>query len=363
MSVILFIVILGVLVFVHELGHFLVAKKFGIRVDEFALGFPPRLFSVKKGETEYSLNLIPFGGYVKIFGEDFTAIASDDPDKARSFSSKNRGVQSVVLVAGIAANVVFAWMLLSSVFIMGAPVASEQYPDVPLYDERVLVVEVFENSPAHKAGVLSGDTIRSIRGEAEGIDAPSLEELRQFISAREGREVIVGIERKDGLAEYRIIPTSGIVEDGAGIGISMNEVGTLKLPLFKALLEGARRTIDLSLLTARGLGEFLYRIVVFDADFSSVAGPVGIAVLVSEAEALGWFYIVSFTAIISLNLAIINLIPFPALDGGRLFFVLIEAVIRKPLPQKLVYVLNAGGFILLLALLLFVTYKDILHLL
>ncbi|HEY4499153.1 MAG TPA: RIP metalloprotease RseP [Candidatus Paceibacterota bacterium] len=363
MSIILFIVILGVLVFVHELGHFLVAKRFGIRVDEFAIGFPPRVVSRKVGETEYSLNLVPIGGYVKIFGEDILSPAPDDSDRSRSFVAKNRAIQASVLLAGVFANVLFAWMLLSAVFMIGATVSKEQYASVVLTDERLLVVAVLDQSPAARAGIKSGDVIRYIRAESGGLSAPTIDEVQRFIGEREGNELVLGVERKSEKREVHMTPVSGIIQDTVGIGISMDTVGTLRLSFFRALAEGTRRTSDLFIATVQGLWDFLYRIVSFNADFSTVAGPVGIAVLVSDAQTLGWFYLVSFTAIISLNLAVINLIPFPALDGGRLFFVIIEAIIRRPLPQRLVRVLNTTGFMLLLVLLVFVTYKDILRLL
>jgi len=360
-SIILFIVILGVLVFVHELGHFLVAKRAGIRVDEFAIGFPPRIISRKVGETVYSINLIPFGGYVKIYGEDMLDVPADDKSRQRSFVGKNRGVQALVLVAGIVANIIFAWALISLTFMTGAPVSSTDYEGIALQDERIMVVSVFEASPAEIADIKAGDVVRFIAdgaGEKRDLD---IEGIQQFVASHEGKSITLGIERKGEAYEISVVPAKGVVGEEAGIGISMDEVGTLKLSFFSAFLEGAKRTYSFLMLTAQGLWDFLYRLVIFNADFSQISGPVGIATLVGEAQSLGLFYVLTFTAIISLNLAVINLVPFPALDGGRLLFVIIESVIRRSLPAKFLHWINAAGFILLLALLLFVTYKDILR--
>ncbi len=359
MTVLLFIVILGALIFVHELGHFLLAKLFGIRVDEFALGFPPRLFSRVVGETRYALNLLPFGGYVKIFGEDMTAIPSSDPDKSRSFSAQNRFKQAMVLVGGVSMNVIFAWLLLSAGFLFGATVVSDDYPNRTLIDERLLVVSVLPDSPAFEAGLQEGDVVRGIRDESETISMPSVTVVQQFVADHDAREVVFDIERSGVPSLISAIPKEGVVEGQAGVGISMEQVGTLRLSIVGSLIEGMRRTSTLLVLTVQGLGGFLYELFLFQADFSEVAGPVGIAILVGDAQSLGLFYLLSFTAIISLNLAVLNLIPFPALDGGRLFFVLIESVIRRPLPVNFIKTLNTVGFFLLIGLILFITYKDI----
>jgi len=362
-TILLFIVILGVLVFAHELGHFSLAKWFGIRVDEFAIGFPPRIISKKVGETEYSINLIPLGGYVKIYGEDMLDHSADlDPDASRSLTAKNRFKQALVLVGGITANILFAWVLLSIVFMVGAPVSKEQYTGTPLHNEQLMVLSVLADSPAGHAGLQEGDVILEVSAGTEVVTKPSVKEVQGFIASHEGKAIMVNIIRKDAPLSLSVVPQAGIVNDRAAIGISMDEVGTLKLSFFPALLEGAKRTIDLFILVAQSIGIFFYQMFSFQADFSQISGPVGIATMVGNAQALGWFYLISFTALISLNLAVINLIPFPALDGGRLFFLLIETVIRRPLPVKFVRYANGIGFMILIGLLILVTYKDVMHL-
>ena len=324
MTVLLFIVILGVLVFVHEFGHFIVAKRSGIRVDEFAIGFPPRIISKKFGETNYALNLIPFGGYVKIHGEDpADPSAATTTDDVRSFSSKNRAIQALVLLGGISMNFIFAWLLISGLFIFGMMVSSSDYPGQSLENERLMIVDVFAESPAAQAGFRPGDSIRALTN-TKGVSAPiTLPTVQDFIAAHDGGELAVEVLRGGEITQIKVVPKQGVVTDVAGIGVSLDTVGELELSLISAFIEGAVRMWDLTRLTAVAIAGFLYDAVTFKADLSSISGPVGIARFVGDAWSLGWFYLISFTALISINLAVINLIPFPALDGGRLLFVAI----------------------------------------
>lgn len=346
----------------HELGHFLLAKSFRIRVDEFAIGFPPRIIAKKFGETVYALNLVPFGGYVKIFGEDISDPSSAAVTAPDSFSAKNRLIQALVLVGGIVANILFAWVLLSVVFMIGAPVSAEQYSGSPLSNERLLILDVIPGSPAATAGIRAGDTIVSLSDGRSVVSDPSTALAQDFIAAHGEKTVTILLHRADRDESITVTPIQGLVSGKSAIGISMERVGNLQLSFFPALWEGAVRTVDLFIATGQAIGIFLYQTISFSADFSTISGPVGIVSMVGDARSLGWFYLLSFTALISLNLAVINLIPFPALDGGRLFFVLIEAVTRKRLPAKLMQTLNAIGFVILIAFLIFVTYKDILRL-
>ena len=363
MTVLLFIIILGVLVFVHEFGHFIIAKRSGIRVDEFAIGFPPRIVSKKFGETNYALNLIPFGGYVKIHGEDPADPSADSmADNSRSFSSKNRAIQALVLLGGISMNFIFAWLLISGLFIFGMTVSSSDYPGQTLENERLMIVDVFAESPAAQAGLRAGDSIRALTDSGETQAQITLPTVQDFIAAHEGREIAFEIEHGGEISQIKVVPKQGVVTDVAGIGVSLDTVGELELSLISAFIEGAVRMWDLTRLTAVAIAGFLYDAVTFKADLSSISGPVGIARFVGDAWSLGWFYLISFTALISINLAVINLIPFPALDGGRLLFVAIEAVIRRPLPAKFVRGANVLGFTLLMILLVAVSYKDVLGL-
>lgn len=355
MSIIIFLIILSALVFVHELGHFLFAKKNGIRVDEFAIGFPPRLFSWKRGETRYSVNLLPLGGYVKIFGENPDEESLNGPDSGRSFVNKSKLVQASVLVAGILFNILFAWILFTGSFMAGVVnIDPEGVGEGKLY-----VTNVLPESPAAKADMKAGDEIVALSNSKGTLQDISADKVREFVNNSNGEEVAVSIKRGDEFIDVRPTPTNKINENQYVIGIQMAEVVEVKLPIHKAIWEGAKVTALVVKETAVGIVQFLWNIVTFNANFKDVAGPVGIAGLVGEASKFGIGYLLSFAALISINLAIINLIPFPALDGGRLLFVAIEAVIKRPINPKIANTLNMIGFVLLLLLMLLVTVSDV----
>lgn len=394
MTIIIFILILGALVFVHELGHFLVAKAFGIRVDEFALGFPPRLFSWKpKGsETTYALNLLPLGGYVKIFGENPDEASLKGPEKKRSLVNKPKYAQVLVLIAGIVANIVFAWLLISGGFMVGLPVSvSDSYADA-VRDPETVVREVVPGSPASAAGFLPGDVLvyleatPEVPGNVVGIDGHTPKEVlrgsgvtpssvRRLIGFHPDEPISVLVKRlgktqtETGNAFLEVTPrvvvAAGEVVTGesrATIGIVMDEIGTLKLPWHRALWEGIFFTKNIVVMTAEQITEFLGQVFTGKADMDQVSGPVGIASQVGEARELGFAYVLSFTAFISINLALLNLVPFPALDGGRILFVCIEAVIRRPIKPIVANCLNGLGFVLLVLLMIVIAYNDIVKL-
>lgn len=363
MTLILFLVSLAALILVHELGHFAVAKSFGIRVDEFGLGFPPRLFAKKVGETLYSLNLIPFGGFVKIFGEN-PSEGETESVGTRSFSGKNRAIQAAVLSAGVFGNIVFAWLLVSLGWSIGMPVPALDVSRGELRDPRLVIVSVLPETPAFLAGFSAGDVVRGVRaGEVES-GSLTAEGVRSFVRAHEGVPLQITYERQGVRYDRDVVPTEGVAGgDGAAIGVALEDIGTVKLPIFPALLEGARTTGEVLILIISALFEFLWSALAGTASFDALTGPVGIAGMVGEAGALGVVHLLSFVAFISLNLAVINFLPVPALDGGRLLFVAIEAVTRRSLPVRAVNIANTIGFSLLVALMLLVTYRDIVKLL
>lgn len=359
MTIILFLVILAVLVLVHEAGHFFVAKLFKIRVDEFGIGFPPRLFSWEKGETRYSVNLIPFGGFVKIFGEDPTEEIKDG-DAVHNFSRKPRVVQAVVLVAGVVGNFLLAWALLSFGFAVGlpAPEGNTQF-GVPVTGARLTVVEVLPDSPAAHAGLAAGDIIKGLAYGDRLLKIPSAEEASTLIAQASAGPVEMIVERGEKQFYLSITPSSAILEGRPAIGIAMDMVGRIRIPWYRAPVEGLRTAGALTAEVVRSLGGFIRDVFAGSADFKNLAGPVGIASLIGEARAEGLSHLLLLTALISLNLAVINLIPFPALDGGRLLFVALEAVRRKPIPPKVARGANVIGFIFLFIFLALVTAQDI----
>jgi len=352
---------LAVLVLVHELGHFLVAKWSGIRVDEFGIGFPPRLFRLwKRGETEYTVNALPFGGFVKIFGENPDEDSISGVDSARSMINKPRYIQALVLVAGVTFNFIFAWLLISLGFMIGLP-ASLGTTAGEVRDANLVITNVVSGSPAEKAGMKAGDNIISIYTSASRLVEMSPENVADFITSNPA-EITFETKRKEDNKKANVTPVDGVVGGKKAIGISMDMVGIVSLPIHKAFFEGGKTTLELTKNTVIGLVGFISNAFLGKANLGDVTGPVGIVGIVGDATSLGFVYLLSFSAFISINLAVINLLPFPAIDGGRLLFVAIESIKRSRINPKVTNTLNAIGFILLILLMLAVTISDVIKL-
>lgn len=352
MTVILFLIVLAILIFVHELGHFLTARACGIRVDEFALGFGPRLWQKTKGETTYKLNLIPFGGYVKIFGENPDEASVDGPDSSRSLVCKPKWQQIAVLVAGVFFNFVFALILICGAFMIGVPASTESYPQYTdrMTNQHIAVTYIEPKSPAEIAGLKPGDEIRGYK---------SVEDVQTAIAGSKDKGIDILYVHGGVEMQKKIIGVEGIVEGKYAIGISMDNVGTLRLPIHLAIYEGVRYTLHMMKAITVGIYDLIAGIFDHTSKLSSVTGPIGIASMVRDAANLGFTYLMMFTALISINLGVLNLVPFPALDGGRILFVIIEAVIRRPIRPAVANTFNAIGFSLLMILLIAVSFKDV----
>ncbi|MEK7179185.1 MAG: site-2 protease family protein [Patescibacteria group bacterium] len=363
MDLLIFLAVLVLLIIVHEFGHFLAAKKAGVRVDEFGIGFPPRLFGFRKGETEYTLNLIPFGGFVKIFGEDPDAEALLGPDKERSLARQSKRVRAAVIAAGVFCNFLLAWVLFSFGYAVGFPVSADNIPrGGNVLNQELLITGISEGSPAEDAGLRHGDVITALRASEKELAPVSPALVRDFISSHEGVLITVSYERDGTFAETALVPKRGIVGEEPAIGIAMDMVGFVRLPLHQAFWEGGKMTVSLSLAIVSSLATLLAGVFDGTADVSHIAGPIGIVGLVGNAADLGAMYLLGFVAFISVNLAVLNLIPFPALDGGRLFFLLIEAVKGSPVRPAIANAAHAVGFAILIIVMLLVTYSDIVKL-
>ena len=359
MSIIIFILILGVLIFVHELGHFAVAKFFGIRVDEFGMGFPPRavkLFS--RNGTDYTLNWIPFGGFVKIYGED--SMDRSDPDFNRSLVAKAWWKQILVLAAGVTMNVILAWVLLTGTYLVGAPVPASQVSNPEeLKNIQLTILEVKADAPADRAGLRSGDVVKKLSRENGILTNATPEGFTEFIqSTPEGGSVTISVERGKKPQDIIVVPDHTIAKERQAIGVVVDNVGTSRLGFFPSIAEGARTTYHSIVGTIVSLG----RLIGGKESLSGVTGPVGLVGVVHDAQKVGIASLMILIAIISINLAVINLVPFPALDGGRILFTLIETIIRRPLPKKVVEWTNGIGFIILILLMVVITVKDVIKL-
>jgi len=365
-TLILFFIVLGVLIITHELGHFLAAKKAGIRVDEFGFGFPPRLWGFKKGETTYSLNLIPFGGFVRIYGETLDENeVKNEKDKGRSLVDKSRWVQAMVLAAGVFFNLVLAWLLISLNLSLGTPISLADVPEsAKVEDVRLLVTNVLKDSPAEKAGLKAGDSLIKLEEGGQALPVAEPESVSNFVSARSDKPIKVTYERREGekieTLETVVTPLKKEGAENALIGIGMDKVGIVSMQPLQAFWWGLKFTGYLTVATVKGFGALIQGLVTDGRSaLSSVVGPVGLFNLVGDAGRMGLVYLINFVAVISINLAVINLLPFPALDGGRLLFLLIEGIRRKALSPMFANTMNLIGFALLMLLMIFVTFNDL----
>jgi regulator of sigma E protease len=333
-----FLGVLAVIIIAHELGHFTTAKAFGIRVDEFGLGFPPRLLSVRRGETLYSLNAVPLGGFTKMAGEE-------DPNIPRSLASKSKGVRLLVLSAGSLMNAILPILLFSISFMVPHEVLTGQ----------LVVDEVAPNSPAAMAGIEVGDIILSIDNKT----VTNIGDLRYF-QLNLGKEVPLVISRSGStVEEVRVIPRWKPPPEQGAVGIRVMMLNPTivrqSYPFWEAIPMGVTECIEISILFKNEIEKWI-----IGATSPQVAGPVGIAQQAGEFARAGISPLLKFAAFISINLAIINLFPLPALDGGRIVFVLLEWLRRgrrvSPKTEGLVHLI---GFALLISVILLVTYFDI----
>ncbi len=363
MSIIIFIAILLILVVSHEFGHFIVAKKSGIKVDEFSFGFPPKLFGKKIGETTYNFNALPFGGYVKIFGQGGS---SDEPvseaDKGRSFTDKPRYVRALILLAGVAMNFLVAWILLSIGYMSGLPSTVGMEPKgATTINQALTITSVMKASPAEIAGLKTGDKILVLKTSSDFTETPGAQAVQYFVKKHGGEPITVQYKRGPDAKEAVVTPINN--KDGIPvIGVAMDMIGTLKLPVHKAVWEGLKLTTDLTIGTAVGFYKLITQAITGHADMSAITGPIGIVGVVGDAAKFGFIYLLSFTALISVNLAVINLIPFPALDGGQLLFLLIEKIKGSRIKPEIANIINIIGFGMLILLMVFITYHDVLKL-
>ena len=362
MTVIVFIVILLILLISHELGHFIVAKWSGMKVEEFGIGFPPKLFSKKFGETVYSLNAIPFGAFVKILGEDGDQPAGgSEARSSRSFSSKPLIKQALVVVAGVVAHVVLAVGIYWVGYMGGMPELETPQLASQLKDVRLMALRIVPGSPISETAISLGSTLVGLESAGEKIVPTTQEDLVQFIGRHSNDSIVVEYIPASGGNPIRetVVPEFNQEQGRSVVGLGAARVGILELPVGGALVKGAQETWRVTTETIKGYGMLLSQTFRGEATLDSVTGPVGIAKIVGEAWRLGFAHVISLTALLSINLAIINLVPFPALDGGRLLFIIIEKIRRRAISPKVSQAVNGIGFGLLILLMVVITYHDI----
>lgn len=354
--------VVGILVFlivVHELGHFIAAKLFKVRVEEFGIGYPPRAFllGIWKG-TEYTLNWLPFGGFVRLFGEHGETRSSG------SFASAPKIAQAVILIAGVTANALAAWFLFAGALSAGVPRIITERSQIE--NARLFVNLVVPGSPADAAGVRAGDEITGMKDSQGKSAALKPSSIIAFVSERGGKPIDLTFRRNEEILTAVVVPAHAVVDKDAGrpaVGFGVVLVTDEALSFSQALREAGPRTVAALYDTVAGLGTLLHDAIAGEPNIKNIVGPVGLLDYVYNASRHGVGHVLQLAGFISINLAVINLIPVPALDGGRLVIVGIEAILRREVHRISIQVVNFVGIMLIILLMLAVTYNDIARLL
>ncbi|MDP2641412.1 MAG: M50 family metallopeptidase [Candidatus Yanofskybacteria bacterium] len=350
------IVSLLVLVILHELGHFWTARRFGIKVEEFGIGLPPRLFGKKIGETIYSLNLLPLGAFVRMEGEE------GESKSPTSFSAKPVW-QRLLVVAG---GVIVFWMIAAA--LLGVLAATSgiqaQVPDEePISNPWVQIQGIAQDSPAQEAGIMLGDQIIALAaGEAIVREVTTVSAVQEFAEAYAGQEVEITLLRGNEEARVSLIPRVDPPAGQGAMGIALSRIGTIQYAWYEAPLQGVLMTLEMTGRIVGFFGVLIADLVTgreVEIGTDDVRGPIGIISMMQEAFSGNLPQFFMFVALISIHLAIFNVLPIPALDGGRMFFLLIEAVRRKPLPQAWEQRMIVVSMLLLISLIVLISIQDI----
>ena len=362
-TLLIFLIVIIVLVVAHELGHFFVAKMFGVKVEEFGLGYPPRakkLFTWKG--TLFTLNWLPFGGFVKIFGED---VDTDNKGKvsSNSFAHQKLYKRLLILVAGIVANVLLAIVLYSLAFSVGFLGNSSDFPNArAISPQQIMVTDVLKNTPASTAGIKENDTISSLAVNNVSYVPKDTDDFIQYVQAHPTDSITINVSRENSPEVFVVTPQANVVDGKPGIGVGIEEIGLLRMPFFQSI------SFAFMYAMAEFQGIVLSLCALISSLFagsgsvvSQLSGPVGIAKFAGTAYAMGIGSLLSFMALISVNLAVVNLLPFPALDGGRMILELFSTKGHNRISSKIVSGINQVGFLILIILMLFITYHDIFH--
>lgn len=334
-----------VLVVIHEFSHFIVAKRFQVGVEEFGIGYPPRLIARKISGTVYSLNALPFGAFVRI------------PErKLRELQIWQR---AIILLAGIASFWVICVFLLVIVFVVGSPIQVSDVENGNLADPRVQVVAVFPSSPAESAGLQVGDTIQEMRFDDQQLRIDKVKQVQEFTQAHKGKEIILSIKRGKRVLEMKAVPRLSSPAGEGALGIALARVATKRYPLISAISQSTSVTLRLTGQIILGFGRMIKRLVAREPLGVEIVGPVGIFDIFAKAGILGPIYFLQTVALISLHVAVINALPIPVTDGGKVMFLVLEKIRKKPLNERIEQGINTVFFGLLIALMVWITIKDI----
>jgi regulator of sigma E protease len=341
------------LAILHEFSHFIVAKKSGVFVEEFGIGYPPRIFGKKFGETIYSINLLPFGAFVKLSGE-----LERTQDK-RSFSAQPIFKRFLIAFAGVLSFWIISAIIFSILFYFGNPVAISDEEDSLLVSPKVQIAGISPNSPAEKAGLVIGDTIKEFKVKDSNFKIEKVKELQELTQKYKGEKIILTIERGKEIFEVEIIPRVSPPEGEGPMGLVLVRTAIKKYPWSKAIWQGISTTGDLTFNIILGYFQAIKNVFKGLPSGVQMMGPVGIFHLTIQASRLGLSYFLNFLALISIYLAIFNVLPIPAVDGGKILFLTIEAIKKKPISQETEQKITAFCFGILILMAIFISIKDI----
>jgi len=371
MTLLLFLLVLTVLVLSHEMGHFLMARRAGIRVEEFGFGYPPRAWGKKIKGTLYSINWLPLGGFVRLYGEDLESAERLKDTKAHkeAFWAKSKKARVSVILAGVVANFLLALLCFSAVY---------SYLGIPVKGKTVTIAGILPRSPADQAGVKENDVVLSIDGK----EVTSNEQFVQYTEQDKGKQATITLKRTENnpceqkvlgggtgfscqngnLVVFLNVRTNPPQGEGP-LGVIISDTEIKKFPFwqmpFRGTVEGFKEAVGWGQLILGSLGKMVHDLVILGRLPKDVSGPIGIYQATGQVAKTGFLSILQFIGILSVNLAIVNILPFPALDGGRLVFIVYEAITkRKPKPSFEQFV-NTAGMALLLSLILLVTFNDL----
>ncbi len=343
------------LMVIHEFGHFIIAKKFGIRVDEFGIGYPPRIFGKKIGETIYSVNLLPLGAFVRIYGEE------GGVDDLRSFTSLKIWKRVLIIIGGVAAFWLAAMVIFSIVFAMGADLPVSDSDVQGLVNPQVKIISVSSASPARQAGLKIGDTITNVRAENVNIEINKIADFQKITGDNKGKEMSITVNRNGESLDVFLTPRINPPVGEGSVGIGLERMATLiqKYPWYLAPVQGVKYTWQVTAGAVAGLYT-VFSNLVFQKSLpqgAEFAGPLGITVFLANAASYGVGFFLYFIGMIAVFIAIFNLFPIPALDGGKLIFLLIEKIKGKPVSAKVEQGITIVFFVILICLSLFITIR------
>lgn len=347
MDILIFIITLSLLILIHEFGHFLMAKKNGVKVEEFGIGLPPKIFGIKKGETLFSVNLLPIGGFVKLFGEEYHEVKNKKEAK-RAFINRSFWQKFLIITGGVLGNFILGWLILSFLLTQGLAIPTN----------KVTIEKVVKNSPAEKAGLKEKDVILMIKKGREETHLKNTNDLINLTKKYAGEKIELVIKRNEKNITIFTTPRKNPPKNEGPLGVVISSFEIKKVAFYQAPFSGFIDSVKIVYQIFSELILTIYNLINQQQVSVEVAGPVGIANFAKKAINFGYAAYLQFLALLSFNLAVINILPFPALDGGRLVFVLYEGLTKRKPNKEIEKIVNLCGMIVLLILAILVTIND-----